>query len=89
VAHGEIETHHPGFLGAQDTYYVGYIKGVGKIYQQTVIDTYAKYGKTPMQTRNQSFHLAKEKLLSIHYQNVVSLPLSDERETSSAGGATR
>ncbi len=28
---GEIETHHPGYLGAQDTYYVGYIKGVGKI----------------------------------------------------------
>ena len=36
---GEIETHHPGYLGAQDTYYVGDIKGVGKIYQQTYIDT--------------------------------------------------
>lgn len=42
VAHGEIETHHPGYLGAQDTYYVGTIKGVGKIYQQTFIDTYTK-----------------------------------------------
>ncbi|NLR62657.1 IS481 family transposase [Chitinophaga polysaccharea] len=42
VAHGEIETHHPGYLGAQDTYYVGTIKGVGKIYQQTFIDTYSK-----------------------------------------------
>ena len=39
---GEIETHHPGYLGAQDTYYVGTIKGVGRIYQQTFIDTYAK-----------------------------------------------
>lgn len=39
---GEIETHHPGYLGAQDTYYVGNIKGVGHIYQQTYIDTYAK-----------------------------------------------
>ena len=28
-AHGEIETAHPGYLGAQDTYYVGTIKGVG------------------------------------------------------------
>ncbi len=37
----EIETHHPGYLVAQDTFYVGYIKGVGRIYQQTVIDTYA------------------------------------------------
>lgn len=25
-AHGEIETHHPGYLGAQDTYYVDNIK---------------------------------------------------------------
>jgi hypothetical protein len=41
-AQGEIETHHPGFLGAQDTYYVGYIHGVGKIFQQTFIDTYSK-----------------------------------------------
>ena len=39
---GEIETYHPGYLGAQDTYYVGTIKGVGRIYQQTFIDTYTK-----------------------------------------------
>jgi transposase InsO family protein len=39
---GEIETEHPGYLGSQDTYYVGTIKGVGRIYQQTFIDTYAK-----------------------------------------------
>ena len=41
-AHGEIETEHPGYLGAQDTFYVGTIKGVGRIYQQTFIDTYSK-----------------------------------------------
>jgi len=41
-AHGEIVTEHPGYLGAQDTYYVGTIKGVGRIYQQTFIDTYSK-----------------------------------------------
>jgi transposase InsO family protein len=41
---GEIETHHSGFLFSQDTYYVGYIKGVGKIYQQTGIDTYSNLG---------------------------------------------
>ena len=41
-AFGEIETEHPGYLGAQDTYYVGNIKGVGRIYQQTFIDTYSK-----------------------------------------------
>ena len=41
-AHGEIDSEHPGYLGAQDTYYVGTIKGVERIYQQTFIDTYAK-----------------------------------------------
>ena len=42
IACGEIETHHPGYLGAQDTFYVGNLKGVGRIYQQTFIDTYSK-----------------------------------------------
>jgi len=37
----EIETAHPGYLISQDTFYVGYLKGVGRIYQQTVIDTYS------------------------------------------------
>jgi transposase InsO family protein len=39
---GEIETAHPGYLGSQDTFYVGTLKGVGRIYQQTFVDTYAK-----------------------------------------------
>ena len=41
-AAGEIETAHPGYLGSQDTFYVGTLKGVGRIYQQTYVDTYAK-----------------------------------------------
>jgi hypothetical protein len=210
---GEIETYHPGYLGAQDTYYVGYIKGVGKIYQQTFIDTYTRvataklydrkialvaadtlndrviplydkygipllriltdrgteycgarehhefqlylaiedidhsktkakspqtngicerfhrtmqdefyaiafrkkiytsidelqadvdiwleyynnqrphsgkycFGKTPMQTWGDSLHLAKEKMLTDHFQNDVSLPVSDQAETGSGG----
>lgn len=41
---GEIETAHPGYLGSQDTFYVGNMKGVGRIYQQTFIDTYSKVG---------------------------------------------
>jgi transposase InsO family protein len=40
----EIETHHPGYLLAQDTFYVGVMKGVGRIYLQSVIDTYSKVG---------------------------------------------
>ncbi|ENV33158.1 IS481 family transposase [Acinetobacter gerneri] len=42
IACGEIETAHPGYLGSQDTFYVGNLKGVGRIYQQTFIDTYSK-----------------------------------------------
>ena len=41
-AHGAFESEHPGYCGAQDTFYVGVMKGVGRIYQQTFIDTYSK-----------------------------------------------
>ena len=43
-SHGEFESEHPGYCGAQDTFYVGNLKGVGRVYQQTFIDTYAKVG---------------------------------------------
>ena len=42
IASGEIDTAHPGYLGSQDTFYVGTIKGVGRIYQQTFVETYSK-----------------------------------------------
>jgi hypothetical protein len=48
---GEIETAHPGYLGAQDTYYVGTIKGVGRIYQQTFLDTYSKVADAKLYDR--------------------------------------
>lgn len=41
-AHGEFESECPGYCGAQDTFYVGTLKGVGRIYQQTFVDTYSK-----------------------------------------------
>jgi transposase InsO family protein len=49
-AHGEIDSEHPGYLGAQDTYYVGTIKGVGRIYQQTFIDTYSRVAMAKLYT---------------------------------------
>lgn len=58
-AHGEIETHHPGYLGAQDTYYVGNIKGVGHIYQQTFIDTYSKVAFTKLYDRKNALVAAE------------------------------
>jgi len=43
-AHGEFESEHPGYCVAQDTFYVGTLKGVGRVYQQTAVDTYSKVG---------------------------------------------
>jgi transposase InsO family protein len=50
TAYGEIETEHVGYLGAQDTFYVGTIKGVGRVYQQTFIDTYSAVGFAKLYT---------------------------------------
>ncbi|MBE1427466.1 transposase InsO family protein [Desulfomicrobium macestii] len=50
LACGEIETAHPGYLGSQDTFYVGTIKGVGRIYQQSFVDTYSKWAAAKLYT---------------------------------------
>ena len=56
--HGEIETHHSGYLFSQDTYYVGKIKGVGEIYQQTGIDTFSNIGFAKLHTKKTSIEAA-------------------------------
>ena len=73
---GEIETAHPGYLGAQDTFYVGTLKGVGRIYQQTFIDTYAKVGfaklyttKTPITAAD----LLNDRVLPFYEQHQLPL----------------
>lgn len=70
-AHGEIETEHPGYLGAQDTYYVGTIKGVGRIYQQTFIDTYSKVAQAKLYDR-------KNALVAADMLNDQVVPFFDE-----------
>lgn len=57
-AHGEIESEHPGYLGCQDTYYVGTIKGVGRIYQQTFIDSYCKLALAKLYDRKHAITAA-------------------------------
>ena len=47
---GEIETQHPGYFGSQDTYYVGTFKGIGRVYQQTFVDTYSKVAHAKLYT---------------------------------------
>ena len=73
---GEIETHHPGYLGAQDTYYVGYIKGVGKIYQQTFIDTYSRVAFAKVYDRKNALVAAdmlNDRVLPFYQQQGVDL----------------
>ena len=50
IACGEIETAHPGYLGSQDTFFVGTLKGVGRVYQQTFVDTYSKVAQCKLYT---------------------------------------
>lgn len=72
-AHGEIETHHPGYLGAQDTFYVGNMKGVGRIYQQTFIDTYTKVVFAKL-------YLAKSAITAADILNDRIVPFFDSHE---------
>ena len=71
VAHGEIETLFPGYLGAQDTYYVGNVKGVGRIYQQTYIDTFSKVVFCKLYDR-------KNALVAADLLNDIVLPFYEE-----------
>ena len=76
VARGEIETLFPGYLGAQDTYYVGYIKGVGRIYQQTFIDTYSKVVFCKLYDRKNALvaaDLLNDKVLPFYEEEGVKL----------------
>lgn len=72
-AHGEIETAHPGYLGAQDTYYVGTIKSIGRIYQQTFIDTYSKVAFAKLYDR-------KNALVAADMLNDRVLPFFEEND---------
>ena len=75
-AHGEIETEHPGYLGAQDTYYVGTIKGVGRIYQQTFVDTYTRVAHAKLYDRKNALvaaDLLNDRVIPWYEQHDVDL----------------
>ena len=38
-----VESKAPGYLLSQDTLYAGKLKEVGKVYMQTVVDTYGSF----------------------------------------------
>ena len=75
-AHGEIETEHPGYLGCQDTYYVGNLKGVGRIYQQTFIDSYCKVVMVKLYDRKHAITAAdmlNDRVLPFYEEQGVAL----------------
>jgi transposase InsO family protein len=72
-AHGEFESECPGYCGAQDTFYVGNMKGVGRIYQQTFIDTYAKVAFAKLYDR-------KTALTAADLLNDRVVPFYDEQD---------
>ncbi|WP_316672913.1 IS481 family transposase [uncultured Tolumonas sp.] len=86
---GEIETMHPGYLGSQDTFYVGNLKGVGRIYQQTFVDTYSKVAycklyttKTPITAAD----LLNDRVLPFFAaQNIPMLRILTDRGTEYCG----
>ena len=92
-AHGEFESECPGYCGAQDTFYVGTLKGVGRIYQQTFIDTYAKIGfaklyteKTPVTAAD----LLNDRVLPFFEQHGIPLSrILTDRGTEYCGQADR
>jgi transposase InsO family protein len=72
-AHGEFESECPGYCGAQDTFYVGTLKGVGRMYQQTFIDTYSKVAFGKLYDR-------KTPITAADLLNDRVLPFFDEHE---------
>jgi hypothetical protein len=75
-AQGEIENQYPGYLCAQDTYYVGHIKGIGEIYQQTLIDTYSTLTLAKVYTKKNGLvaaHMLNDKVLLFFDNEQVAL----------------
>jgi len=55
-AHGKFESECPGYCGAQDNFYIGNMKGAGRIYQQTFATPLRKW-----RLRNRSLSLGAAK----------------------------
>jgi transposase InsO family protein len=92
-AHGEFESECPGYCGAQDTFYVGTLKGVGRIYQQAFVDTYTKVAfaklydrKTPLTAAD----LLNDRVLPFYDQHEVKLSrVLTDRGTEYCGNPER
>ena len=67
----QIEVHHSGGLVAIDTFFVGTLKGVGKVYLQTVLDCYSRYAFGHLYT-------SKLPVTAVHVLNNDVLPFFEQ-----------
>jgi len=88
---GEIDTAHPGYLGSQDTFYVGTFKGVGRVYQQTYVDTYSKVAQCKLYTTKTPItaaDLLNDRVLPFYEaENLPLLRILSDRGTEYCGRA--
>lgn len=68
-----IEAPHVGYLLCQDTYFVGTIKGVGRIYMQSVIDAHCSLGFAKL-------YLSKVPMTAVDVLNDRVLPFYEEHD---------
>ncbi len=71
-----IHAYYPGYLFCQDTFYVGTIKGLGRIYQQAGIDAYSSFAFAKLytdKTATSAINFLKTKVLPVYKQ--FSIPL--------------
>jgi transposase InsO family protein len=92
-AHGEFESECPGYCGAQDTFYVGTFKGVGRIYQQTFIDTYSKVAAAKLYTEKTPItaaDLLNDRVLPLFEEHAIPLQrMLTDRGTEYCGAHDR
>jgi hypothetical protein len=70
TACGEIETEHPGYLGAQDTFYVDTLKGLDDWFEHYNTERTHQgkmcCGRTPMQTFIEGREICDEKVARLN-----------------------
>lgn len=67
-----VESHKPGYLLCQDTYFMGTIKGVGRIYMQSVVDSFCSVGFAKL-------YLSKLPLTAVDVLHDRVLPFYEDR----------
>ena len=70
-----ITTHHTGELVAVDTFFVGTLKGVGKVYLQSVIDCHSRYAWGRLYT-------SKMPITAVHVLNECVLPFFEKHNAT-------